>query len=83
MEVLFFIVFGGLILFFIGYGFWMVKQDKKIIDEYKSLENHRAANNADVTNNDKLLSDQLDIPKEDRVYICGEHPFIPYIESWN
>ena len=38
MEVLFFIVFGGLLVVFIAYGIKLYKEDKKILDSIKEEE---------------------------------------------
>jgi hypothetical protein len=62
MEVLFFIIFGGLLLFFIGYGVWMHKQDKKIIDEY----NKQAGEH---------VSDQL-THDDGTCFMFGERPWL-------
>jgi hypothetical protein len=77
--LLFFIIFGGLILLFALYFFKLYREDKKIIDEYKKLDDQGKLKEVDYP----LLSDKLNIPDEDKLYICGEHPFIPYIESYN
>jgi hypothetical protein len=38
MEILFFIIFGGLLLFFIGYGFKLYREDKRIFKELDTKE---------------------------------------------
>lgn len=61
MEVLFFIIFGSLLVIFICYGVWMFKQDQKIIDEYNSQASEHVS--------DKLT------PDDDTSFMFGERPW--------
>jgi hypothetical protein len=81
MEVLYFIIFGGLLLFFIGYGIKMHREDKKIIKEYESQEEKKSHAIQDQEN-ERLLGRRR-IPEEDMAYVCGEQPFFGSIESYN
>jgi hypothetical protein len=38
MEVLFFIIFGAILVVFIAYGFKLFREDKKILDEAKEIK---------------------------------------------
>lgn len=49
MEVLFYFIFGSLLLFFIGYALWLHKQDKKILDEYKDQTDGRLLDCRDIS----------------------------------
>lgn len=70
MEVLFFIIFGGLLLFFIGYGIWMHKQDKKIVNEYQNkMDGH--------------LLGRGDLSEEEMGIQFSEYPTYDRFESLN
>jgi hypothetical protein len=81
MEVLYFIIFGGLLLFFIGYGIWMHHKDKKIIKEFEAQEEKKSHAIQDREN--KRLLGRRNIPEEDMGFLCDEQPFFGSIESLN
>jgi hypothetical protein len=70
MEILFFIIFGGLLLFFIGYGIWMFHQDKKIVNEYQNKMDGR------LLGRDYLSEEEVGIQ-------YSEQLFFGSIESYN
>jgi len=65
MEWLFFVIFGGLLLFFIGYAFWMFKQDKKIINEISNKENGR------VLGGSNLSEEEMGVQHSERPFVDG------------
>ena len=74
MEVLYFIIFGGLLAFFIGYAIWMHNKDKKILKEWEEHQKKRQSEISDQAQGWVLGGG--DIPEEDLAFLCGEHPFI-------
>jgi hypothetical protein len=81
MEVLFYIIFGGLLAFIIGYAIWMHHKDKKILKEWEEHEKKRQ-NEISYKADGRVLG-WCDLPEEDMSYVCGEHPFVDCYQSAN
>lgn len=41
MNIIFFIIFGGVLLFFIAYGVRLRRKDKRMLDEFEQLNDDR------------------------------------------
>lgn len=70
MQWLFFIIFGGLFLFFVGYGIYLVKKDKKIINEISNKANGRLLGGSDIS-------------EEEMDFFDCERPFVDSYQSPN
>jgi hypothetical protein len=81
MEVLYYVIFGGLLAFFIGYAIWMHHKDKKILKEWEEHEK-KSLNEISDQAQGRVLGGG-DIPEEDVAYVCGEHPFFGSYQSFN
>lgn len=81
MEVLFFIIFVGLLLFFVGYGIKMHREDKKIIEEFEAQEEKKSY---EIQNqeNERILGRDYLSEEEVGIQYC-EQPFFGSIESLN
>ena len=70
MEVLFFIIFGGMLLFFIGYGIALCRQDKKILNEIQDQADGRILGGEDNS-------------EEGSSFLDSEWPFVDCYKSLN
>ena len=80
MEVLFYVIFGGLLLFFIGYAIKLHREDKKILDKYKEHEkkSHEISYKADG----RVLG-RRNLPGEQMDFLYSERPFVDCYKSAN
>jgi hypothetical protein len=74
MEVLYFIIFGGLLAFFIGYAIWMHHKDKKILKEWEDQEKKSSSEIPSQTQT-RVLG-WCDLSEEELGIQYSEHPFI-------
>jgi len=70
MEVLFFIIFGGMLIGFCYYGILLYLKDKKLFNELQNQEGGRQL-------------DWRSIPEEDISFLCEEQPFVDCYKSAN
>jgi hypothetical protein len=70
MEWLFFLIFGGIMIFFAYLGFKFYKEYKKIIDAYKNKTNGR-------------VLDRSDLQEEEVCVFYSEQPFFDSYKEFN
>jgi len=79
MEVLFFIIFGGLLLLFIVYAIRLYRQDKKIL---RDLEDHEKKSQISYKMDGRVLGRRY-IPGEEMDFLESERPFVDCYKSAN
>lgn len=81
MEVLFFIIFGGLLALFIGYAIWMHHKDKKILKEW---EEHEKKSQSEIQyKTDGRVLGWRDLSEEEVGIQYSERPFVDCYKSAN
>lgn len=79
MEVLFFIIFGGLFCLFVGYGIKLHREDKKILRDYEDQEKKSQIS---YKAEGRILG-WGDIPGGEMDFLDSERPFVDCYKSAN
>jgi hypothetical protein len=90
MEVLYYIIFGGLLLFFVGYGIKLYREDKNILKELEDQEKKSSIEIPAQEIKDEILDQTAgrvlgwrDLSEEEMGIQYSEHPFIDGYQSFN
>ena len=79
MNILFFIIFGGLLCVFIGYAIKLHREDKNIL---KDLEDHEKKSQISYKADGRVLGGCY-IPGEEMDFLDSERPFVDCYKSAN
>lgn len=81
MEFLYYIIFGGLLAFFIGYAIWMHNKDKKILKEW---EEHEKKSQSKISyKTDRRVLGRRNLSEEEVGIQYSERPFVDCYKSAN